>query len=530
MSPGRGDRVEIGDDEIAETIRLTLETTPRGSTHWSLRSMAEAVGHAPSTIHRIWQAFGLQPHRVESFKLSKDPLFVEKVRDIVGLYLAPPERALVLCVDEKSQIQALDRTQPLLPMRPGQVERRSHDYTRHGTLSLFAALDVATGKIIGKCFARHRSREFLRFLREIEAHVPADLDIHLIMDNYATHRTPAIRCWLARHPRWHVHFTPTSASWINQVERFFAELTEKQIRRGVHSSTRDLERAIRDYIKTVNDDPKPFRWTKSANDILASIKRFCLATLAIAKTSGQDHQNFRIRTLERYPIRWNRHAVPSGRIVLLDLADGLDLEHVDAPGRLIDIEPAARQIVAVPQIDFVADPVREAKAPAAQVRKRQHQPALAASSGVVHDDEMGKAVRAGPGTGHEAIPAFVAGPRGTGDGFATRRRRGRASVSFSTSSSRLVETGDPIIDGFDGPATEVGWQAHPRALELPLMEEAQARCQEGDRRGGSCCGPGRWRPRAARRGSRGSARACLIVEPAPRWSRTGRACPARSRS
>ncbi len=258
--------------------------------------MAAAVGHAPSTIHRIWQAFGLQPHRVETFKLSKDPLFVEKIRDIVGLYMAPPERALVLCVDEKSQIQALDRTQPVLPMRPGQAERRSHDYTRHGTLSLFAALDIATGRVIGKCFARHRGSEFLRFLREIETNVPLDLDIHLVMDNYATHKTPAIRRWLARHPRWYVHFTPTSASWINQIERFFAELTEKQIRRGVHRSTRELEQAIRDYIKTVNRNPKPFRWTKSADNILASIKRFCLATLKIAdnqariiKTSESGH-------------------------------------------------------------------------------------------------------------------------------------------------------------------------------------------------------------------------------------------------
>ena len=210
---------QIGDDEIAETIRLTLETTPANATHWSLRSMAAAVGHAPSTIHRIWQAFGLQPHRTETFKLSTDPYFVEKVRDIVGLYMAPPERALVLCVDEKSQIQALDRTQPLLPMRPGQPERRSHDYTRHGTLSLFAALDVASGKVIGTCFARHRAREFLKFLREIESNVPLDLDVHLVMDNSSTHKTPMIRRWLARHPRWHVHFTPTSSSWINQVER-----------------------------------------------------------------------------------------------------------------------------------------------------------------------------------------------------------------------------------------------------------------------------------------------------------------------
>jgi transposase len=285
--PRPGRPREIGDDEIAATIRLTLETTPRGATHWSLRSMGAAVGHSPSTIHRIWQAFGLQPHRVESFKLSTDPLFVDKVRDIVGLYMAPPERALVLCVDEKSQIQALDRTQPVLPMRPGQPERRSHDYTRHGTLSLFAALDVASGKVIGKCFARHRGTEFLKFLREIENNIPLDLDVHLVMDNYATHKTPAIRRWLARHPRWCVHFTPTSASWINQVERFFAELTDRQIRRGVHRSTRELEQAIREYIRAVNDNPKPFRWTKSASDILASIKRFCLATLKVADKQGE---------------------------------------------------------------------------------------------------------------------------------------------------------------------------------------------------------------------------------------------------
>jgi transposase len=282
--PRPGAPRQIGDTEIAKIVALTLETTPPNATHWSLRAMASAVGHAPSTIHRVWQAFSLQPHRVETFKLSADPQFVEKVRDIVGLYLAPPERALVLCVDEKSQIQALDRTQPLLPMRPGQAERRSHDYIRHGTLSLFAALDAATGKVIGKCFARHRGREFLKFLREIESNVPSDLDIHLVMDNYATHKTPTIRRWLARRPHWHVHFTPTSASWINQVERFFAELTDKQIRRGVHRSTRQLEAAIRSYINNVNDKPKPFRWTKSADDILASIKRFCLVTLKIANT------------------------------------------------------------------------------------------------------------------------------------------------------------------------------------------------------------------------------------------------------
>lgn len=274
-------------DAIAETVRRTLEETPADATHWSLRSMARAAGYAPSTIHRIWRAFGLQPHRSKSFKLSSDPFFVEKVRDIVGLYLNPPERALVLCVDEKSQIQALDRSQPLLPMRPGQVERRSHDYKRHGTLSLFAALDTATGQVIGRCFARHRAREFRAFLNTVEARVPADLDVHIIMDNLATHKTKAIRDWFARHPRWQVHYTPTSASWINQVERFFALLTEKQLRRGVHRSTKDLEAAILAYIDTVNADPKPFRWTKSADDILASIKRFCLANIRIAEAQQQ---------------------------------------------------------------------------------------------------------------------------------------------------------------------------------------------------------------------------------------------------
>ncbi len=291
--PRPGAPRQIGDDEIAEVIRRTLEETPADATHWSLRSMARAVGHAPSTIHRIWQAFGLQPHRSETFKLSSDPFFVEKVRDIVGLYMAPPERALVLCVDEKSQIQALDRTQPLLPMRPGQAERRSHDDTRHGTTTLSAALDVATGAVMVRCFARHRAKEFLKFLRTIEADVPADLDVHLVMDNYATHKTPAIRNWFARHPRRHIHFTPTGASWLNRVERFFALLTEKQLRRGVHHSTRELEEAILGYIETVNADPRPFRWTKSADDILATIKRFCLCTLEAA-----DHQIKIIETSE----------------------------------------------------------------------------------------------------------------------------------------------------------------------------------------------------------------------------------------
>jgi transposase len=287
--PRPGAPRRIGDEDVAETVRLTLETLPQGATHWSLRSMADRVGYAPSTIHRIWSAFGLQPHRSETFKLSSDPLFVDKTRDIVGLYMSPPEHALVLCVDEKSQIQALDRTQPLLPMRPGQAERRSHDYTRHGTTSLFAALDAATGKIIAKCYPRHRAAEFRKFLDLVEKAVPADLDIHIVMDNYATHKTKIVRDWFAKRPRWHVHFTPTSTSWINQVERFFAELTEKQIRRGVHRSTTELEAAIHSYIDTVNTNPKPFKWTKSADDIFAAIKRFCLATQQMALTSESGH-------------------------------------------------------------------------------------------------------------------------------------------------------------------------------------------------------------------------------------------------
>jgi transposase len=282
--PRPGAPRQVGDDAVAEIVRLTLEATPREATHWSLRSMAKAVGLAPSTVHRIWKAFNLQPHRAETFKLSTDPLFVEKVRDIVGLHLSPPERALVLCVDEKSQIQALDRSQPLLPLRPGQVERRTHDSTRHGTLSLFAALDAATGRVIGKGFARHRAREFRAFLNVIEANVPSDLDVHLILDNVSTPKTQAIRNWFAKRPRWRIHDTPTSASWISLVERFFANLTEKQIRRGAHRSTDELEAAIASYIDAVNQKPRPFVWAKSADDILASVKRFCAATLSIAET------------------------------------------------------------------------------------------------------------------------------------------------------------------------------------------------------------------------------------------------------
>lgn len=284
--PRPGAPRKIGDDKIAEVVTTTLETMPAAATHWSTRSMAKATGVSISTVHRIWRAFSLQPHRSETFKLSTDPLFVEKVRDIVGLYLDPPDRALVLCVDEKSQIQALDRTQPLLPMRPGQAERRTHDYQRHGTTSLFAALDVKAGTIIGKCMPRHRAQEFRRFLDTVEDNVPADLDIHVIMDNASSHKTKLIRDWFAKRPRWHTHFTPTSSSWINQVERFFALLTEQQIKRGAHRSIKQLEAAIAAYIDARNAAPKPFRWTKTAEDILASIERFCRRTLAVQAQCG----------------------------------------------------------------------------------------------------------------------------------------------------------------------------------------------------------------------------------------------------
>jgi transposase len=277
-APRSGAPRTIEDAKVDAVIAKTLESVPQNATHWSTRTMAREVGLSQTAVSRIWRAFGLQPHRQETFKLSSDPLFVEKVRDIVGLYLDPPLMAMVLCVDEKSQIQALDRTQPLLPLAPGFPERRTHDYERHGTTTLFAALDIATGAVIGDLHRRHRSGEFLQFLRTIEANVPPMLDIHLVMDNYGTHKTPSIKNWLARHPRFHVHFTPTSASWLNQVERWFATLTQKYIRRGTHRSTRQLEQAIRHYIKVNNEDPKPFVWTKTAEDILASIERFCLRT------------------------------------------------------------------------------------------------------------------------------------------------------------------------------------------------------------------------------------------------------------
>ena len=263
----------IDDAKVEHVIVQTLESRPAGAIHWSTRSMARHSGISTSSVGRIWRAFGLQPHRVETFKLSTDPLFVDKVRDIVGLYLNPPDRALVLCVDEKSQIQALDRTQPLLPMRPGQAERRSHDYQRHGTTSLFAALDIVTGRVIGRCYQRHRAVEFRKFLAQVEQAVPADLDIHLVLDNYATHKAPPVKAWLARHPRYHLHFTPTSASWLNQVERWFALLADKQIKRGVHRSVNQLKANIAAFIQAHNDHPKPF--------ILETIARYCSQTLAI---------------------------------------------------------------------------------------------------------------------------------------------------------------------------------------------------------------------------------------------------------
>ena len=277
--PRPGTPRRTSDADVERVVTLTLETTPDDATHWSTRSMARRSGLSHSTVNRIWRAFGLQPHRTETFKLSSDPLFIEKVRDIVGLYLNPPDRALVLCVDEKTQIQALDRTRPLLPMRPGQVERRTHDYVRHGTTSLFAALETKTGTVIGRCHKRHRSVEFRKFLDTIEASVPPELDVHLIVDNYSTHKTALVRRWFAKRPRFHVHFTPTSASWLNLVERWFALLSEKQLRRSVHRSTLELESAIYHYLDVTNENPKPLVWTKTADQILANVARFCQRTL-----------------------------------------------------------------------------------------------------------------------------------------------------------------------------------------------------------------------------------------------------------
>lgn len=270
---GRGRKPSIPAEKVAEIVRRTREETPDGQTHWSCRSMAKAVGVSPATVQRIWSARGLKPHLVKTFKLSHDPQFEEKLVDVVGLYLDPPEKAIVLCMDEKSSVQALDRTQPSLPMVKGRAGTMTHDYKRHGTTTLFAALDVLTGRVIGQCLPRHRHDEFLGFLRVIDKQTPKGLDVHLILDNYSTHKHPDVRTWLTKHPRFQLHFTPTSSSWLNLVERWFREITDKAIRRGVFHSVPDLIAAIEAYLQAHNDDPKPFVWTATAEDILAKVRR-----------------------------------------------------------------------------------------------------------------------------------------------------------------------------------------------------------------------------------------------------------------
>jgi transposase len=273
VRPGRGRKPSIPDEKVAEIVHATLHEKPPGETHWSCRSMAKATGVSPATVQRIWSARGLKPHRVETLKLSRDPLFEEKLVDVVGLYLNPPEKAIVLCMDEKSQIQALDRTQPSLPMKPGRAGTMTHDYKRNGTTTLFAALDVLTGSVIGECLPRHRHEEFLKFLRIIDREVPKRLQIHLILDNYRTHKHADVNAWLAKHPRFHLHFTPTSSSWLNLVERFFGKLTDKAIRRGVFHSVPELITAIEDYLDATNTDPQPFTWTASTDHILEKVRR-----------------------------------------------------------------------------------------------------------------------------------------------------------------------------------------------------------------------------------------------------------------
>ena len=273
VKPGRGRKATVTDEKVAEIVELTTKTTPPGQTHWSCRTMAERVGVSKDTVQRIWSELGLTPHRVDTFKVSNDPRFNDKLIDVVGLYLDPPEKAVVLCMDEKSQIQALDRTQASLPMKPGRAGTMTHDYKRNGTTTLFAALDVLTGKVIGQCLPRHRHEEFLKFLRTIDAQVPRGLQVHLILDNYSTHKHADVERWLKRHKRFHLHFTPTSSSWLNQVERWFRDLTEKNIRRGIFGSVPDLIESIEDYVSANNDNPKPYTWTATAESILAKVQR-----------------------------------------------------------------------------------------------------------------------------------------------------------------------------------------------------------------------------------------------------------------
>ena len=276
---------KITDEKVEDVVVRTLETTPKGKTHWSTRNMAKHVGLSHSTIGRVWRAFGLQPHVVKTFTLSDDPQLVEKVRDIVGLYMDPPDHAAVFCVDEKSQIQALERAQPILPMDLGHPEKQTANYIRHGTLDLFAALEVATGKVIGRLRGRHRAREFKAFLAEIDQAVAPGIDVHVVLDNLSTHKTPEVKRWLLKHPRFHLHFTPTHGSWLNLVERFFGLLTEEALRRGSHTSIPQLRTAIVDYLAVHNEEPKPFRWTKTADEVLASIARFATRTLEAHRKS-----------------------------------------------------------------------------------------------------------------------------------------------------------------------------------------------------------------------------------------------------